>query len=112
MTAAAAGAAAPDGRPFANATPAQIRAALTEEDAASFDEHWRTLMQRATDQLDLTELHQALDNWRLTAWATSATGPEQYRRTLRAAEQRLHTGERAPGAVPWAQLAAELGLPG
>jgi hypothetical protein len=36
---AAAGPASSAGRPFADATAAQIRAALTDEDAALFDEH-------------------------------------------------------------------------
>jgi hypothetical protein len=112
MTAAAAGSAEPGGRPFADATPAQLRAALSPEDAVTFDEHWQVLMRRATARLDLTDLHEALETWRLTAWATSATGADVYQRTVRAAEERARTGERAPGAVPWAQVAAELGLPG
>lgn len=60
----AAGPAEP-GRPlFADASPARIREALTPEDAAVFDRHWRRLMQRATERLDLTELHEALESWR------------------------------------------------
>ena len=110
VTAAAAGSAGPAGRPFADASPAQIRAALTPEDAESFDRQWSTVMQRATERLDLTEVHEALESWRRVAWVTSAHGVEVYRRTLRSAEERLRTGERGPGAVPWHQLRAELGL--
>ena len=96
--------------PFADASPAQIRQALTAEDAADFDRQWRRLMQRATDKLDLTEIHEALESWRRVAWMTSAHGPDLYRKTLASAEQRLRTGERADGAVSWDQLKAELGL--
>ena len=97
--------------PFADASPAQIREALTAEDAAVFDRQWRALMVRATERLDLTEVHEALESWRQVAWVTSAHGPEAYRRTLASAHERLRTGERTPGALPWAQMKAELGLP-
>lgn len=111
VTAAAAGPAEPDRLPFADASPARIRDALTAEDAVAFDRHWRTLMQRATERLDLTELHDALEAWRAVAWVTSTHGPEVYRETLASARARLQTGERGAGAVPWAQLKAELGRP-
>ena len=97
--------------PFADASPAEVRAALTAEDAAAFDRQWRALMARATEQLDLTEVQEALEGWRQVAWVTSARGTEAYRRTLASAEERLQSGERSAGALPWAQLKAELGLP-
>lgn len=97
--------------PFAEASPAQIRAALTPDDAAAFDRQWQTLMQRATERLDLAEVHEALAAWRQVAWVTSAHGVDTYRRTMTSARQRLRTGERADGAVAWHQLKAELGLP-
>jgi len=106
VTAAAADPVGPVGRPFADATPAQIRAALTPEDAESFERHWRALMQRAMERLDLTEVHDALAAWRQTAMVTSASGVEGYRRMMRTAEERLRTGERAPGAVPWRQASS------
>jgi len=110
VTAAAAGPADPGRPPFADASPARIRDALTVEDAAAFDRQWRRLMQRATERLDLTEVHEALEAWRRVAWVTSTHGPDVYRSILASARTRLQTGERAPGAVPWAQLKAELGL--
>ena len=97
--------------PFADASPAEVRAALTVEDAAAFDRQWRALMARATERLDLTEVHEALEGWRQVAWVTSAHGHEVYRRTLTSAVERLQSRERAPGALPWAQLKVELGLP-
>jgi hypothetical protein len=110
VTSAAAHPSEPDRLPFADASPALIREALTPEDAAEFDRHWRQLMQRATERLDLAEVHEALDAWRRVAWVTSAHGAATYRRTLASAEERLRTGERANGAVAWPQLRAELGL--
>lgn len=110
MTAAAASTPEPGRPPFAEATPAQIRSALTPEDADAFDRHWLVLMQRATEDLDLTDVHRALDDWRQIAWVTSAHGVNTYRRTMVSAQERLRTGERAAGAVPWQQLRVELGL--
>jgi hypothetical protein len=95
---------------FADASPAQIRGALTREVAASFDRQWRELMSRATERLDLTEVHEALDAWRQVAWVTWAHGADVYRRTLASARQRLRTGERADGVVARQQLEVELGL--
>jgi hypothetical protein len=43
---------------------------------------------------------------------TSARNPEVYRRALASAQERLLSGERAPGAMPGAPLKAELGLSG
>jgi hypothetical protein len=105
------GPAGPGRVPFADASPARVREALTAEDRAAFDRQWRALMARATERLDLSEVQEALEGWRHVAWVTSVHGPEVYRRTLASAQERLESGERAPGAVPWAQLKAELGLP-
>ena len=110
MTSAAAHPPEQDRLPFADASPATIRKALTPKDAAEFDRHWRQVMERATERVDLAEVHEALDAWRQVAWVTSAHGAATYRRVLASAEERLWTGERANGAVPWPQLKAELGL--
>lgn len=111
MTAAAEPLPGPKLTPFADASPAQVRAALTPEDAAEFDRQWQAVMARATQELDLTEVLETLESWRRVAWVTAATGAERYRAVLASAEHRLHSGERHPGAVPWIQLKAELGLP-
>jgi Family of unknown function (DUF6247) len=101
----------PGRMPFADASPKRIREALTAEDRAEFDRQWRDLMARATERLDLTEVQEALESWRQVAWVTSAHGPAIYERALASAQERLQTGQRASGALPWAQLKAELGLP-
>jgi hypothetical protein len=102
---------APGRPPFADASPAQVRAALPPEEAARFDRQWQDVMARATRELDLTDVHRVLDTWRRVAWVAAATGHERYRVALAAAEERLRTGERHPRAVPWNQLRVELGLP-
>ena len=54
-TAAASGPEPGRGRPpFADASPAQVRAALIPEDLAEFDRQWRSAMATATETLDLT----------------------------------------------------------
>lgn len=111
MTAAAGKPPASSGRPpFADASPAQVRAGLIPEDAAEFDRQWREVMTRATDNLDLAEVLVTLESWRRIAWLTSANGSAGYRRILVKAEHLERTGELPAGTVPWRQVKAELGL--
>jgi hypothetical protein len=100
------------GAPFADASPARIRAALTAGDAVEFDRQWQQVMARATRELDLTEVLDTLALWRRVAWATSTVGPDQYEAILASARHRASTGERHPGAVSWDQLRERLDLPG
>lgn len=90
--------------PFADASPAQVRAALIPEDAAEFDRQWRTVMATATETLDLTGVHRALESWRRIAWLTQANGPDGYRRMLARAERTLRTGELPTDSVPVDQI--------
>lgn len=110
MTAAAASPSPAQQPPFADASPARVRAALTAEDAAEFDRQWHDVMARATRELDLTEVFTTLEAWRRVAWVTTATGADRYRAVLQAAERRRRTGERPPGAVSWSQFKVDLGL--
>lgn len=89
----------PSGPPFADASPAQVRAALVPEDVVRFDRQWRAAMATATETLDLTAVHELLDSWRRVAWLTAASGPDGYRRILARAEETLRTREVPPGAV-------------
>lgn len=110
MTAAAAQPWASEPPRFSDASPAQIRAALTPEDVADFDTQWREVMARATEDMDLAEVRSMLDSWRRTAATTSALGHAGYRRMLDSAAARLRTGERAPGSRDWDDIKVELGL--
>jgi hypothetical protein len=98
------------GVPFADASPAQVRAALIPEDAADFDRQWREALTRAIESLDLTEVSETLASWRHVARVSSARGQDGYRRMMQQAERTLTTGERSAGNVPWATLEARLGL--
>ncbi|RZT84214.1 hypothetical protein EV383_1052 [Pseudonocardia sediminis] len=69
-------------------------------------------MKQATETFDLSEVEKALAAWRMTATVTAAHGVDTYRAMLHSSGERLRTGERAAGAVPWSQLKVELGLPG
>jgi hypothetical protein len=109
VTVAEAGASTPDRRPFADATPAQIRDALDDREATEFARQWRGAMDRARDRLDLAEVHDVLDAWRRIAWLVSELGTAGYRTMIASAEERVSTGERPPGSVPWEQLEVELG---
>lgn len=99
MTVAAEHTPAEGGQPFGSASPAQVRAALTAEDAAAFDQQWRAAMSTAIETLDLTGVHAVLDAWRPVAWLTSARGADGYRRILARAEQTLRTSEVPLGTV-------------
>jgi hypothetical protein len=90
--------------PFADASPAEVRAALVPEDVAEFDRQWRAAMMRATEALDLSDATATLDSWRRTAWLTTANGPDRYRSMLARAEHTLRTGELPAGSVPWHQI--------
>uniref|UniRef100_UPI0037CAC91A DUF6247 family protein n=1 Tax=Amycolatopsis benzoatilytica TaxID=346045 RepID=UPI0037CAC91A len=97
------------GRPFADASPAEVRAALIPEEAAEFEREWRAVMTKAADTLDLAEVLETLEEWRLVAQLTAAAGPEQHRAMYRRAAVRL-TGEDVPVTEPLADTKARLGL--
>ncbi|WP_363320414.1 DUF6247 family protein [Pseudonocardia sp.] len=65
----------------------------------------------ATERLDLTELHEALEAWRQVAWVTSIHGPDVYRETMASAQARLQTRGAAgrPAGGPWLRPAVTAG---
>lgn len=86
-------------RPFAEASPADIRAALITEDQVTFDQQYRAALAAAGESYSLAELDEVLESWRRVARITTAYGQDAYRRMLAKAERRLCTGERPPDAV-------------
>jgi hypothetical protein len=100
VAAAAHGPSRPGRSPFADATPAQIRDALGDQEAAEFAEQSRAAMDRARD----------LETWRRIAWLTASLGVDGYREMIASAEQRLRTGVRAAGSVPWNQVQEQLAV--
>ena len=110
MSAAAAEPSAEPGRPpFADASPARVRAALIPEEAAEFDQQWRTVMATATETLDLVEVFAVLESWRRIAWMTSTHGPDAHRSMYRRAAARLTGHDIAPDE-DLARTKARLGL--
>jgi hypothetical protein len=97
------------GPPFADASPAEIRAALIPEEAAEFEREWREVMARAAETLDLSEVLETLESWRLVAQVTDAAGPEGHPAMYRRAAARL-TGEDVPADEPLPLTKARLGL--
>ncbi|MCU1653982.1 MAG: hypothetical protein JWQ60_5131 [Pseudonocardia sp.] len=87
------------GPPFADASPRQVRAALVPEDVVEFDRQWREAMATATESLDLSGVHRALESWRRIAWLTSVHGHDGYRQLLARAEERGRAGARELGGV-------------
>jgi hypothetical protein len=92
--------------PFAEATPAEVRAALIDEETGEFDRQWREALAAAAETLDLSGVVAILDHWRRMAWLQQDR--EAYRHMLDTAA-RLNAGEDVP-TVPWSELKAELGL--
>lgn len=98
-----------DGPPLADASPAEVRAALIPEEAAEFERDWRAVLAKAAETLDLSEVLETLDSWRLVAQLTAAAGPEEHRAMYRRAAARL-TGEECPTDEPLERTKARLGL--
>jgi hypothetical protein len=100
----------PHRRSFKDASPREIRAALIPEEQADFDISWRAALATAAETLDLGEVHKTLNSWRTHAVLTDQLGHHGYREWLARIEHTQRTGEPMPGAVPWSQFKAELGL--
>lgn len=92
--------------PFAESSPAEVRAALPPEDVPAFDEEWHRAMAEADGSFDLAAVNEMLDGWRRTAWSFTHD-PVAHRRALDAA-RRLLAGEDVP-TTPWDTVMARLG---
>lgn len=95
--------------PFANASPAEIRAVLLEDERPRFDQDYRHALDAARNSYSLDELEQTLEWWGRTAALTHAD-PVAYRRMRERAERRAATGEAPAGSETWGQLRDKLGL--
>ncbi len=85
-----------------------MRAALIPEEAVEFERDWRAALARAGETLDLSEVLETLESWRLVAQLTAATGAEAHRAMYRRAAARL-AGEDIPADEPLARTKARLG---
>src|ERR1700755_214453 len=89
----------PDSNPSAPpADPVAIRACLTPAVAAEFDAEWNVVLEEAKASHSLTEVHQLLARWRITAYA-ELRDPGSYFRVLAAAAQAQASGKAPAGSV-------------
>ena len=95
--------------PFADASAAQVLAALIPEEAREFDEQWPAAMTEATETLDLNPVLALLESWRRVAWITAESGRDAHRRMYRRAAQLL-SGDPVPTDEPLLRTKARLGL--
>ncbi|MGH3916152.1 MAG: DUF6247 family protein [Pseudonocardiaceae bacterium] len=81
--------------PYADATPAELRAAILPEDVEQFDAGYRRALDAAAETLRLDELESFLAHWRLTARLVNHHGHDHWRGVLDRAN-RIMAGERFP----------------
>ncbi|KMS91498.1 DUF6247 family protein [Prauserella rugosa] len=96
-------------RLLTEASPAEVHAALVPEEAAEFARDWREAMARAAETLDLSEVAEIVESWRLVAQLTAAAGPAAHRAMYRRAAARL-AGQEVPHDEPLPRTKARLGL--
>ena len=90
------------------ASPATIRSWLvTDEDRDRFLEDFAAALDRARDELDLTAVHEALEEWRRIA--VLQTDRAGFRRTVRYAAEQA-TGHPSPEDEPLAVTRAKAGI--
>ncbi len=96
--------------PYADASPAQLREAILPEDVPAFD----VSFQRALDEVGRTRRLDALESflahWRRIARSATANGHDAWRAALATADRIRATGQPTPGARPWDEVKAELGV--
>jgi hypothetical protein len=105
--------------PFADASPAEIREVLIEEELPQFEADYTAALREAAETYSLDTLNRTMEYWRRIAWMTTAKGPEAHRRMLAQAEHLQRTGKPLPGTKTYTaeeskamarQRLAELGV--
>ena len=86
-------------RPFAQASPAELRESIVPEDRELCDEQYRQALDAAAETLTLDALEKFLAHWRRIAWSQTDMGHEKWWAMLARAEETLRTGESPPGTV-------------
>jgi hypothetical protein len=83
---------------------------LVPEEQQEFDDVWHRECLAAAETQELTGVVAWLANCGRRAVLVADLGADGYRNLLADAEERLRTGKKPPGAVPWTELKAQLGL--
>jgi hypothetical protein len=90
--------------PFADASPAEVRAALIPEEVGEFDRD----MADAARTRDRAVIQETLESWRRIAWMTTANGPDAHRRMWQRAAAK-YTGDDISTNEPLQVTKARLG---
>ena len=85
--------------------PREIREALHPEYRHTFDRDYRTALDQAARSLDLTEVHDVVEHWRIRCWMTRDR--REHRRVVRRAVELL-TGSEPPADEPVAVTESRL----
>lgn len=108
VTAHASDASQPGAHPLVpGASPHAIRSALLESDRGQFDVAYAAALETARERLELTELFEVLEQWRLVAVLQSDR--ENFRAVARRTAE-LVTGEPVPDDEPLETTRAKAGL--
>lgn len=89
------------------AEPKAIRACLTPDVAAVFDQEWAYTLDEAKTTQDLAPIHDLLAKWRHFAYG-ELVEPGRYFRLLAVAARTMATGQPPEGSISGEEMLAEL----
>lgn len=93
-------------QPFAEVSPAEIRAGLVPEEQHEFDRVWRAACLKAAETFDLTTIRMTLEIYRRHAMIVKYRGMDGYRELLARAEERSRTGAEPTGGMSVEEMRA------
>ncbi|HEV3362202.1 MAG TPA: DUF6247 family protein [Pseudonocardiaceae bacterium] len=85
--------------PFAEMSPADIRAGLVPEEQLEFDQAWRAACLQAAETMDLTIVRSTLEIYGRHAVLVKNRGVDGYRELMARVEERLRTGAEPTGGM-------------
>ena len=92
--------------PFAEMSPADIRAGLVPEEQSEFDRAWRAACLEAAETMDLTIVRTTLETYGAHAMVVKHDGPDGYRELMARAKERLRTGAEPTGGMSGEEMLA------
>jgi hypothetical protein len=92
--------------PFAEMSPADIRAGLVPEEQLEFDQAWRAACLEAAETFDLTIVRTTLEVYGAHAMVVKHDGADGYRELMARAAERLRTGAEPTGGMSGEEMLA------
>ena len=92
--------------PFAEMSPADIRAGLVPEEQLEFDQAWRAACLEAAETFDLTIVRTTLEIYGRHALLVKRRGVDGYRELTARVEERLRTGAEPTGGMSGEEMRA------